>query len=139
MLYKLHARKDAFLVLYQWDMKGGSPEALVEEYISANGISSQNQRWYLRKIVRTFLEHSSEIDKLIAEMTERWDIDRVGFVERNILRVAFTELLFLKPKSHKLAIVDYVKMSTKFTGKKGAKFVNGILGRFVREKLELND
>ncbi|RME10278.1 MAG: transcription antitermination factor NusB, partial [Aquificota bacterium] len=84
MIYKPQARRDAFLVLYQWDMKGEPVEGLVEEYITANRISLQDQRRYLRKLVKTYMENSTSIDKLIAELSERWDIDRVGYIERNI-------------------------------------------------------
>lgn len=137
MIYKPKARRDAFLVLYQWDMKGEQIESLIEEYISANNISLQDQRRYMRKLVRTFMEHSLEIDKLIGELSEKWDIDRIGYIERNILRVALAELLFLSPKNPKVIISDYVKMAEKYAGKNCAKFVNGVLGRILREKLNI--
>lgn len=139
MIYKPQARKDAFLVLYQWDMKGEPIEPLIEEYISANRISLQDRRRYMRKLVRTFMENSVEIDKLIAETSEKWDIDRVGFIERNILRIALAELLYLPVKNPKVIVSDYVKLAQKYAGKNCAKFVNGILGRVIREKLNIQD
>ncbi|MFN4318918.1 MAG: transcription antitermination factor NusB [Aquificaceae bacterium] len=139
MIYKPQARKDAFLVLYQWDMKGEPIEALMEEYISANRISMQDRRRYMRKLVRTFVENSVDIDKLIAEFSEKWDIDRVGFIERNILRIALAELLYISVKSPKVAILDYIKLAQKYAGKNCARFVNGILGRVLREKLGIQD
>ncbi|MFN4013389.1 MAG: transcription antitermination factor NusB [Aquificaceae bacterium] len=139
MIYKPQARKDAFLVLYQWDMKGEPIEPLMEEYISANRISMQDRRRYMRKLVRTFMENSADIDKLIAEFSEKWDIDRVGFIERNILRIALAELLYISVKNPKVAILDYIKLAQKYAGKNCARFVNGILGRVLREKLGIQD
>jgi len=139
MIYKPQARKDAFLVLYQWDMKGEPIESLIEEYISANHISMQDRRRYMRKLVRTFMEHSVEIDKLIAEFSEKWDIDRVGFIERNILRIALAELLYISAKNPKVIISDYIKLAQKYAGKNCVKLVNGILGRVLREKLGMQD
>ncbi len=135
MIYKPKARRDAFLVLYQWDMKGEPMEDLVEEYISANRISLQDHRRYIRKLVRTYMDNSTNIDKLIAELSEGWDIDRVGYIERNILRIALAEFLYVGVKNPKLTVSDYVKLAQKYAGKKSARFVNGILGRVVREKL----
>ncbi len=135
MIYKPKARKDAFLVLYQWDMKGEPIESLVEEYISANRINISDQRRYIRKLVRTYMDNSTDIDKLIAELSEKWDIDRVGYIERNLLRIALAEFLYIGVKTPKLAIYDYVKLAQKYAGKKSAKFINGILGRVVRERL----
>ncbi len=139
MIYKPQARKDAFLVLYQWDMKGEPLESLVEEYIALNRITLQDRRRYMRKLVRTYMENSVEIDKLIAELSEKWDIDRVGFIERNILRIALAELLYISSKNHKLIVSDYVKLAQKYAGKSCAKFVNGILGRVLRDKLGIQD
>ncbi len=138
MIYKPKARKDAFLVLYQWDMKGEPLEVLVEEYISANRINLQDQRRYIRKLVRTYMDNSTHIDKLIGELSEKWDIDRVGYIERNILRIALAEFLYVGVKNTKLTISDYVKLAQKYAGKRSAKFINGIMGRVVREKLNLN-
>jgi len=135
MIYKPKARKDAFLVLYQWDMKGEPIESLVEEYISANRINISDQRRYIRKLVRTYMDNSTDIDKLIAELSEKWDIDRVGYIERNLLRIALAEFLYIGVKNPKLTAYDYVKLAQKYAGKKSAKFINGILGRVVRERL----
>ncbi|QID33907.1 transcription antitermination factor NusB [Pampinifervens florentissimum] len=135
MIYKPKARKDAFLVLYQWDMKGEPLESLVEEYISANRINISDQRRYIRKLVRTYMDNSTDIDKLIAELSEKWDIDRVGYIERNILRIALAEFLYIGVKNPKLTTYDYVKLAQKYAGKKSARFINGILGRVVRERL----
>ncbi len=135
MIYKPQARKDAFLVLYQWDMKGEPVENLVEEYISANDISLQDQRRYIRKLVKTYMDKAADIDKLIAELSEKWDIDRVGYIERNILRIALAEFLYVGVKNPKLTIYDYVKLAQKYAGRQSARFINGILARVVREKL----
>lgn len=135
MIYKPQARRDAFLVLYQWDMKGEPVEGIVEEYISANRISHQDQRRYLRKLVKTYMDNSTNIDKLIAELSEKWDIDRVGYIERNILRIALAEFLYIGVKNPKVTTFDYVRLAQKYAGKKSAQFINGILGRVIREKL----
>ncbi|ADC89899.1 NusB antitermination factor [Thermocrinis albus DSM 14484] len=135
MIYKPKAREDAFLILYQWEMKGEDPFALAEEYIRMKNIKYSERRRYVRKMVRTFMENWKEVDKILGQMVEDWDLDRLGYVERNILRVALTELMFLKVKNPKQAIFDYVKLTLKYAGKTPARFVNGVLGRFLRDKL----
>lgn len=136
-IYKPEARRDAFLVLYQWDMKGEEINTLAEEYMQINRISYPDRRRYIRKLLRTFMDNALSVDKLIAELSEKWDIDRVGYIERNILRIALAELLYITPKNPKPVINDYVRLAQKYAGKQAAKFVNGILGRVLREKLSL--
>lgn len=139
MLYKPKARRDAFLILYQWDMKGEPVEKLTEEYITTSNIKLYERRRYTRKLVNTFTSHAVDIDKLIGDLSEKWDIDRVGFIERNVLRVALAELLYISPKNLKPVVNDYVKIAQKYAGRKCAKFVNGILGRVLKEKLSIQE
>jgi N utilization substance protein B len=132
MIYKQKARKDAFLILYQWDIKGDNLEQLTEEYIQSNNIKHPEHRRYVRKLVRTYIQKAKEIDSTISQFSEEWDIDRMGYIERNILRIAITEILFLGAKKLNLALYDYVKLTLKYAGKGPAKFVNGILGKVAK-------
>ena len=63
----------------------------------------------------------------------------MGFIERNILRIALAELLYISAKNPKVIISDYIKLAQKYAGKNCVKFVNGILGRVLREKLGMQD
>jgi N utilization substance protein B len=132
MIYKQKARKDAFLILYQWDIKGDNLEQLMEEYIQSNNIKHPEHRRYVRKLVRTYIQKAKEIDSTISQFSEEWDIDRMGYIERNILRIAITEILSLGAKKLNLALYDYVKLTLKYAGKGPAKFVNGILGKVAK-------
>ena len=128
-LYKEKAREDAFLVLYQWDIRGGEIEGLIQEYIRLNNVKHDERRRYLRKLLRTYFEHAEDVDKRIADLLEGWDFDRLGYVERNILRLAFAELLYVKPKHPVVAISDYLKITFKYAGKQPVKFINGVVAK----------
>lgn len=132
MIYKQKARKDAFLILYQWDIKGDNLEQLMEEYIQSNNIKHPEHRRYIRKLVRTYIQRAKKIDSLISQFSEEWDIDRLGYIERNILRIAIAEILFIGTKKLNLTIYDYIKLALKYAGKEPTKFVNGLLGKVAK-------
>ncbi len=132
MIYKVKARKDAFLILYQWDIKNEDIENLMEDYIASSGIKDSEHRRYIRKLVRTYMKNSKEVDSIISEMSENWSIDRMGYIERNILRVATAEFLFIGVKKVRAVTLDYVKLAIKYAGKGPAKFVNGILNKVMQ-------
>ncbi len=134
-VYKPKARVDAFLVLYQWEMKGEDIEPLMEDYIAQSGISYSEHRRYIRKLVRTYFQHAKEVDKIISEHSEGWDLDRLGYIERNILRLAVTEFLFIGVKKPKQVLSDYIKMSIKYAGSKPTRFINGVLAKILKDKL----
>jgi len=132
MIYKTKAREDAFLVLYQWDIRGGSIEELIEEYLSMNRVKNSEQRRYMRKLIRTYFEHAGDVDKTISNNLENWDFDRLGYVERAILRLATAELLYAKIKNPKVVIKDYMNITYKYAGRKPSRFVNGIISKVLK-------
>ncbi|WP_448587685.1 transcription antitermination factor NusB [Thermocrinis sp.] len=131
ILHKTKAREDAFLVIYQWDIKGGGIEEITEEYITMNDIKHSERRRYLRKLLRTYFEHAEAIDKKIADSLKGWDFDRIGYIERNILRLAFAELLYLKVKHPITVISDYLRITTKYAGKDSTRFINGVISKLT--------
>jgi transcription antitermination factor NusB len=132
MIYKTKAREDAFLVLYQWDIRGGSIEELIEEYLSMNRVKNSEQRRYMRKLIRTYFKHAEDIDKTISDNLENWDFDRLGYIERTVLRLATAELLYAKIKNPKVVIKDYMNITYKYAGSKPSKFVNGIISKILK-------
>jgi transcription antitermination factor NusB len=132
MIYKTKAREDAFLVLYQWDIRGGSIEELIEEYLSMNRVKNSEQRRYMRKLIRTYFKHAEDIDKTISDNLENWDFDRLGYIERTVLRLATAELLYAKIKNPKVVIKDYMNITYKYAGSKPSKFVNGIISEILK-------
>jgi N utilization substance protein B len=74
-----------------------------------------------------------KIDRIIAELAIDWPLDRIGKVDRSILRLAIQELkLGETPAS--VVINEAVELAKKYSGEETAKFINGILGAFVRGK-----
>lgn len=136
VIYKPKARIDAFLVLYQWEMKSENAESLMEDYIQQKGIAYSEHRRYIRKIVRTYFQNAKEIDKVISENLEDWSLDRLGYVERNILRVAVTEFMFLRVKRPGEVLSDYIKITVRYAGKKAAKFVHGVLAKIINSEFQ---
>lgn len=73
------------------------------------------------------------VDTLLAEVAEHWDLDRVAAVERNLLRVATTELM-LAETPDAVVLDEAVRLAKQFGGKDSGGFVNGLLDK-VRQRL----
>jgi N utilization substance protein B len=73
------------------------------------------------------------LDRRITEASEGWSADRLGAVERNILRIAVHELEGDEVPDE-VAIDEAVTLAKRYASDDAAKLVNGILGRIVREK-----
>jgi N utilization substance protein B len=116
------ARRAALFMLFQWDVTGkplGSTyEGEVDEFAreTAEGVAAR----------------SGELDRRIDEATEDWPADRLGALERNVLRIGIYELEKGEVPPE-VAIDEAVRLAKRYASDDAGKLVNGILGRIARE------
>ena len=116
------ARRTAFFLLYQWDLTGRPLGSLYEGDVDP----------YARELAEGVAARAEELDALISSAAEGWPADRLGTVERSVLRIAVHELdSGLVPPE--VAIDEAVRLAKRYATDEAAKLVNGILGRIARE------
>lgn len=90
---------------------------------------------YADDLVRGVQAHKVKVDEKIQEASRHWKIERMGGVDRNILRVSVYEMLFstemIEPK---IAINEAIEVAKLFGSQESASFVNGILDQVVRNE-----
>lgn len=84
-----------------------------------------NEEYYFEKLVNGVLENRLELDKQIGKRAVDWDINRIGYLERNILRIGLYEIQNGIPIG--VAINEAVELAKEYIDEKSAKFINGIL------------
>ncbi len=129
------AREAAFVALFQMDVGRASPEAAIETAIRGREISERNLE-YLRSAVLGTRAHRQSIDATVSKLAIGWSLDRMSAVDRNLLRLAAYEILYLEEVPVNVSINEAVALAKKFGGEESGKFVNGILGRLARELSE---
>lgn len=123
-------------MLYQIEVGGGDPEAVKirfwDEYRAESDVEL-----FTSSLVKTYEEHAGEIDKIIATAARNWDFDRIARVDRNILRVATAELLFVEDVPPKVTLNEAIEIAKKYgSTEKSYGFINGVLDRIMRENVE---
>ena len=88
---------------------------------------------YIVKIVSSFKENKDNIDNQIKKYALGWDINRLVKMDKDILRIAICELLYVKAAPLKVIIDEAVELAKKYSTEDSASFVNGILGKVVIE------
>jgi N utilization substance protein B len=116
------ARRAALFMLFQWDVTGkplGSTyEGEVEEFA--------------RETAEAVAERAADLDRRIDEATDEWPADRLGALERNVLRIGIHELEVGRVP-REVAIDEAVRLAKRYASDEAGKLVNGILGRIARE------
>lgn len=122
------SREAALKLLYAIDM---THEA-VQDVVRApwvDQVMSDNVRAFTTKLVAGVLKHRDDIDMSIQEYSTNWSLERIGLVERNILRFAIYELCFLPDIPPNVTINEAVEVAKKYGTDEAPAFINGILDR----------
>ncbi len=90
-------------------------------------------RQYTMTICTEYKAHKEEIDKMIGEFAFGWDLDRIFKIDRDILRIAISELAFIKDAPHKVVIDEALELAKKYSTDDSPSFINGILARVVEK------
>lgn len=88
---------------------------------------------YIKKIVSTYKSNNTQIDELIQKYAHGWDLNRLVKMDKDILRIAIAEMLFIKDAPLKVVIDEAVELAKKYSTDDSASFVNGILGKVALE------
>jgi len=90
---------------------------------------------YCKELIDTILSKKEEVDKVITKAAPQWPLDRIALVDRNILRLGLTELIFSDHNQvpYKVAINEAIELAKEFGSEKTSKFVNGVLGSVYKE------
>jgi transcription antitermination protein NusB len=116
------ARRDALFVLYQWDVTGTPLASLHEGALDP----------YAQELVDGVSTEAVELDARINDASSDWSADRLGALERNVLRIALWELE-RGDVPLEAAIDEAVSLAKRYSSEDAGRLVNGILGRVVRE------
>ena len=116
-------RRTALFLLYQWDVTGqplASPyEGEVDEFA--------------RETAEAVAVQAPQLDERITSASEGWTADRLGAIERNVLRVALEEL-DAADVPREVVLDEAVTLAKRYASDDAGRLVNGILGRIVREE-----
>jgi N utilization substance protein B len=118
------ARRTALFVLYQWDVTGQPVASLYEGEVDQ----------FARDTAEAVVAEAQELDRRITKAADDWTADRLGAIERNILRIALHELDG-DDVPDEVAIDEAVTLAKRYATDDAARLVNGILGRIVRERV----
>jgi N utilization substance protein B len=116
------ARRQALFLLYQWDLTGQPLASLYEGEPDA----------FARQLASAVAAVAPALDERVSAVSDGWPADRLGTLERNILRIGVYELEEETVPAD-VAINEAVVLAKRYASEDAARLVNGILGRVARE------
>lgn len=131
------ARSIVLQTLYEWDFRDLSKDEALKTF-ERNALefaSSSGDSVFMRTLLKHVIEKKKELDLIITKAAPDWPMEKISVVDRNILRLGLTELLFADKDEvpPKVAINEAIELAKTFGGDTSGRFVNGVLGAVYKE------
>lgn len=127
------ARKAALDILYESDIRKIDPQSLLE----LRSVDNEYRELTTALIARVS-EHRGRIDELISIYAKSWDTDRMPVIDRNILRLAISEILWSHDTPAPVAIDEAVELAKTLSTDGSSAYINGVLRQILEIKGELS-
>ena len=133
MRKRTQARVYALQILYQIDITGDSVDVVLNQFWKDKEQEPEVCD-FAAQLAKGTSQKLTEIDALIAEYSENWELDRMPAIDRSILRSATYELLHRDDIPRKVVINEAVEMAHRFSTPDSGKFINGILDKLMARR-----
>ncbi len=121
------ARESAIQCLYQWEVTGADPELILQGYWESRGRVDADLKRFAESLVLGTVAHAEEIDAMISKQSLHWRMERLGLVEKSILRLGGYELIYEDETPAAVVIDEAVELSKRFADAEAGPFINGVL------------
>jgi len=126
------ARVRAIQALYAWDMRGGRDLERVAERVWKDLPVAPEVRKAAAVLIHVYAGRRAELDRELKAVTENWRMERLGAIERSVLRLAATELSIAETPP-RVVLQESIRLAERFGTLQSARFVNGVLDALARK------
>lgn len=141
-------RQSAFKIIFSFNFNEDNVEEILREVSEEPNIFlveeedggqtplprlSEKDKKFFYDLVRGTLQNIAKIDDIIKKNLKSWTMERIAKVDLTILRMAIYELLYIEDVPESVTINEAVELGKLFGTDDSGSFVNGVLGRFLRE------
>ncbi|MBU1904701.1 MAG: transcription antitermination factor NusB [Proteobacteria bacterium] len=131
------ARELAVQVLFHLEFSPGDPSEIFD-LICENFNAQKSIRDFSRKLVLGVWEEKETLDRVIAQASRNWRIERMARLDRSILRLAAFEIMFVQDIPAKVSIDEAVELGKKFGSEDSGRYINGVLDNIYNTLSENN-
>lgn len=132
---RMLVREQLMQLLYQMETQQDYSVKEKDRYLESF-LEECHETEYFNRTFSNIVDNKDSIDSLIGEISNNWSFQRILPIDKSILRLAFAEIIYDDTIPDSVSVNEAVELAKKFAGDKSGKFVNGILGKLIREHKE---
>lgn len=132
MRLETRARSRALQAIYAWDLRGEQDLARVSQQIFDDLLVTPDERRIANVLLRTLQDERPDLDRQLAEVTTNWRLERLGVIERSVLRLAAAELRRGETPP-RVVLREAIRLAERYGNPESSRFVNGVLDALARK------
>ena len=94
---------------------------------------AESERLFAERVIKGVISHKSDLDEKLSQYAKNWSSDRLGAVDRNVMRFALYEMLYCDETPPVVAINEAVHFAKDLSNSQSGRFVNGVLDQICKE------
>ena len=132
MRLETRARARALQAIYAWDMRGEQDLERVSQQIFDDLLVTPDERRIASLLLRTLRDERKSLDTQLTDVMTNWRLERLGAVERSVLRLAASELSRGETPP-RVVLREAIRLAERYGNRESARFVNGVLDALARK------
>lgn len=132
MRLETRARSRALQAIYAWDLRGEQNLDRVSQQIFDDLLVTPDERRVANVLLRTLQDERADLDRQLAEVTTNWRLERLGVIERSVLRLAAAELRRGETPP-RVVLREAIRLAERYGNPESSRFVNGVLDALARK------
>jgi N utilization substance protein B len=127
------AREELFKLVFESELKEESTKEVLENYLTRDEVlTNENELTFIKKYMNGITENSDKIMDTINSNITGWSFERIGNVEKALLRCSVYELL-CETTPYEIVVNEVVELAKMYGDEKTAEFVNGVLAKIINK------
>jgi transcription antitermination protein NusB len=132
MRVESRARARALQAIYAWDLRGEQDLERVSAQMWDDLAVAPEERRIASLLLRTLQQQHAELDRELADVTTNWRLERLGVIDRSVLRLAASELRRGETPT-RVVLREAIRLAERYGNPESARFVNGVLDALARK------
>lgn len=130
-----HARESTMQLLYQMEVNLDFSQEAINIFFDNNNFDI-GEKTYIKDATEKVIDNLEEIDSTIQSYIKGWELNRLAKVDLSTLRIAIYEIIYRKDIPVEVSINEAIEIAKKYSTEESSKYINGVLGSFVRGRDE---
>lgn len=127
------ARELCMKVLFDMHMNNDFDLSKIKYHLEGENIN-EKQNDYIYTVLAETVDNIEKIDKIVEDYSEGWKLNRIANVDLAILRLALSEILYMKDIPYRVSINEAIELAKIYSSGETPSFINGILGNYVEKE-----